>query len=196
MSYPTVAEIRVLEPDVADAGRFTDALLTEKRAAAIARIEDICDRHFVPTSGVVETHQADRDGTVRLRRGSSEHGTVTITACSVVAGPGSSSQTVAVSTIWASDSGVVAGFAPGARVTVTYSTGLAECPADVRGVVAKLTALFAMQSKNGSIPDRAERFVAGDTGRPFMLAVPASRRLGMPELDAILNARSLHTGLG
>lgn len=194
MSYPTVAELRVLEPELADSGKFSNEFLTARLAKAVAEIERICERRFVRTQ-LVETHVAHEYNPIVLSEGSTLHGggpivTVTVTP------PGGTLENVDVSRVWLDAAGVVCGLGvtTGANVVVTYLTGPTVCPPEVAELVAVVARLFA-QRKNAGLSERVDRFALGDTGTPFMLAVPGVRRLGMPEIDAELQRHSLHTGL-
>jgi hypothetical protein len=190
VSYPTVSEIRALEPDL-DVQRFTDALLAERRAQAIGDVERICRRRFQPTD-LTEVHEVDDDRFVRLHEGTTAHGPVTVLSCTQRAPFAASATTV--TGLWVTSDGCLipaSGWSPAARVTVTYTTGLVDCPAEIRTLVAAVTKLHAMRARTGGIPERAERFALGDSGQPFMLAVPGVARLGMPELDSVLARWSL-----
>jgi hypothetical protein len=192
MPYPTVAEIRLLEPDVDGVSRFPSTVLAQRLAEAISDIETICERSFVPVD-VTEVSVVGFDRDVRLLRASNQHreGAANgVTEC-VVRASFRSDETLAPVDLAIQNSYLLrrtGGWLPGQEVTVTYGSGLAECPPKIASIVARLTRVYA-------VPDRAERFsVAGD-GRTFFLSQPGTRKLGMPDLDATIAKWSLHHGL-
>jgi hypothetical protein len=194
VSYPTVDELRDLEPELLDSGKFSNEFLEARLAKAIAEVERICERRFVRTR-LVEVHVAHEFNPIVVSEGSTLHGggpveTVTVTP------PGGTLENVDVSRVWLDAAGVVCGLGvtTGSKVVVTYLTGPASCPPEISELVAVVARLFA-QRKNAGLSERVDRFALGDTGTPFMLAVPGVRRLGMPEIDAELQRHSLHTGM-
>lgn len=192
MSYPTVAEVRVLEPALEDPGKFSDAFLQARLDSAIADVENLCARRFVRTR-LVEKHEPE-DWLIQLTEGSLQHGGGPITAVTVTTRGGTPTEWP-LGNAWLGGAGDIRACWPDCSIVeVTYLTGLATTPPEVRDVIATITRLYSSR-KNAGVPDRAERFALGDTGQPFMLAVPGIRRLGMPEIDSQLQRLSLATGL-
>jgi hypothetical protein len=190
VSYPTVAELRVLEPALEDPGKFSDSFIDARLAVAIADVEEICGRRFVRTR-LTETH-TPRGGHVVLTEGSVQHGGGPVVSVNITVPSGTATP---LTSPWLGAAGEIHSCWPEiCKVDVVYTTGLAACPPVVADIIATITRLYATR-KNAGVAERVERFALGDTGQPFMLAVPGIRRLGMPEIDAQLQRLSLHTGL-
>jgi hypothetical protein len=194
MSYPTVAEIRGLEPDLGDPAVYSDTLITERRTVAIARIEDLLDRAFAPTTRTARV-TVGSDCTLRLPRARAAQFR-SWTSCTVKS-PGASLITLDTAALWVTSAGVVRGraWSEGDQVVAVYEHGDDACPPDVADQVAAYTRILCQQKRSGATPDRAERFALGDTGQVFALAIPGLTRLGYPTIDAALERYSLRTAL-
>lgn len=189
MTYPTVAEIVAMEPALSDLGIYPTTYVTEKRLEAIARIEDLLDRAFVPTTRTHTTRITD--GVLRLPR--CRAGQFRSWTSLTVTPAGGVSAVVDVTSLWVTGSGRVisCSFCPGDRAVAVYSHGDDACPVTVREAVAAYTRVRCTSGKVGGVSDRAERFALGDSGQVFALAVPGLTRLGYPSIDAVLADYSL-----
>lgn len=70
---------------------------------------------------------------------------------------------------------------------VIYEHGAEWVPDPIARAVATLARARAI-AKKSAVPERAERWQPGESGGLFQLAMPNSRRTGIPDVDAVLSS--------
>jgi hypothetical protein len=197
VTYPTVAEVRTYEPTVADVVKFPDPFLALHLAAAVARVEKIAGRRFMPTrvtEGVTALFGEVRPNESSIRHRVGALGGVL--SCTVYP-EGGVPVIVAPASLTFDGLGRLRGYAwpEGAPVVVEYWTGLDACPEPMRGLIARVAALYAARARSGA-EARSERFEVDADGTRRFFSQPSKLALGMPEIDAIIQAGSLNYGIG
>lgn len=181
--YAPLAAIRAADSSLSNTTTFTTAKLAAARANAEEQCERIMGRAFVQRCEVERLRTAC-NGSVYPKW----YGVRTVLAATVDGVVYSASQLTALNLTASRLVGpqhVDLFTTPGALVDIAYVHGDTTVPGELVEAVTQLTRIKVMKPTS-SVPDRAERFVADNNARMFMLATATADKTGYPDIDAIL----------